>query len=172
VYDTNTRRPIDFGFGDNKQTQQTIDECSLATAANGCDLLAIEMISPMGMAVGIEVFRTVLWIGRFYEQQVRVGGKAVLVERMAVKWTLCGNRTAKDANIRTALIDRYGGESIAIGGVKCPVCKQRRTQQPTCEHCRHTGWLHQPGPLKGISSHVWSALAVAVVASIQGGHEQ
>src|SRR3990167_6090451 len=52
---------------------------------------------------------------------------------------LCHDSRAKDGNIRAALIDRFGpGKDRAIG--------RKAT----------------PGPLFGVSSDVWSALAIAV----------
>lgn len=99
------------------------------------DHVAIEMIASYGMPVGKEVFDTCVWIGRFIEAW---GGPYTLVYRREVKMFLCGNNTAKDGNIRQALIDRYGGKVAAIGNKK------------------------SPGPLYGISADVWSALAVAV----------
>jgi hypothetical protein len=51
-----------------------------------------------------------------------------------VKLALCGSLKAKDANIRKALIDRYGG--------------------PAC--------VKKGGQLAGIKSHLWAALALAV----------
>lgn len=103
--------------------------------------LAIEMIASYGMPVGAEVFETCVWIGRFIEAWA---GPYTLVYRREVKMFLCGNNTAKDGNIRQALIDRYGGKKKAIGKKA------------------------SPGPLYGISADVWSALAVAV--TWQGTH--
>jgi len=102
--------------------------------------LAIEMIASYGMAVGKEVFETCLWIGRFmqaYPKPERVR----LVYRQEVKMHLCKSPRAKDANIRQALIDLYGGKAEAIGTVK------------------------KQGPLYGVKSHAWAALAVAVTAA-------
>jgi hypothetical protein len=94
-------------------------------------MVAIEWIESFGMAVGREVFWTCLWVGRFYE---RAGVDVVsLVTRREVKMHICGSMKAKDANIRQALIDRFGG----------------------------TGTKKNPGPLRDIASHRWSALAVA-----------
>ena len=93
------------------------------------DLLAIEKIECMGMAVGKATFDTCEWIGRFDPLC-----SATLVPRRAVKLHLCGSMRAKDANIRQALIDRLG-----VPGTK-----------------------KKPGPLYGIASHLWSALAIAV----------
>jgi hypothetical protein len=93
-----------------------------------------------GMAVGAEVFDTVLWAGRFAEAARRV--PVVMLPRRAVKLALCGDSRAKDANIRQALLDRFGG-SAAVGRKAAP------------------------GPLYGISRDVWSALAIAVTYSMQ-----
>lgn len=100
------------------------------------DVLAIEMVASYGMPVGREVFETCVWIGRF--QQAWRDPEAVrLVYRKDVKLHLCGNPRAKDANIRQALIDKLG-----------PV-----------------GTKAAPGPLYGVKSHAWAAVAVAVTAA-------
>ena len=97
--------------------------------------VVIEMIASYGMPVGREVFDTCVWIGRFME----AAGGAELVYRKDVKMHLCGQTRAKDANIRQALIDRFGpGKDKAIGTKK------------------------EPGPLYGLKADMWAALAVAV----------
>lgn len=93
--------------------------------------IACEWIESFGMAVGREVFETVFAIGTF-----SAGVRMRLIPRRDVKLHLCGSPRAKDANIRQALIDRFG-----------PV-----------------GTKKTPGPLFGIAGHRWSALAVAVTA--------
>lgn len=104
-----------------------------------CDVLAIEMVASYGMPVGSEVFRTVWWTGRFAESWMENGGSdPIEVYRKDVKLHLCNSPRAKDANIRQALIDRWGGKDAAIGNAK------------------------KPGPLHGVKSHAWAALAVAV----------
>jgi hypothetical protein len=97
--------------------------------------LVIEQIAAMGMAVGAEVFETCVWTGRFIEAWQ---GDWDRVKRHEVKMALCDNMRAKDANIRQAIIDRYGGKDKAIG---------RKAS---------------PGPLYGLSGDCWSALAVAI----------
>ncbi len=97
-------------------------------------VLVIEQIAAMGMAVGAEVFETCFWSGRFAQAW---HGPLERVKRHEVKMHLCGNMRAKDANIRVALMDRFGG-SQSVGKKKTP------------------------GPLFGISGDQWSALAVAV----------
>jgi len=86
------------------------------------------------MPVGIETFETCYWIGAMCHEY---NGKRIY--RSTVKHHLCGSSKAKDANVRQALIDRFGpGRELAIGTKK------------------------NPGPLYGISSHCWAALALAV----------
>lgn len=103
------------------------------------EAVVIEMIASYGMPVGREVFETCLWIGRFLQRVDWMPER--LVYRRDVKLHLCGSMKAKDANIRQALIDRYGGKEKAIGNKK------------------------SPGPLYGVSADVWSALAIAVTWS-------
>jgi hypothetical protein len=99
------------------------------------DILAIEKVEAMGMAVGAEVFETVHWSGRFL-QAWRDPDAVLRITRRQVKLGLCGSMRAKDANIRQALIDMLGA----------PGTKQRR------------------GATYGVTSHAWAALAVAVIA--------
>ena len=101
------------------------------------DVLVIEQIAAMGMAVGAEVFETVRWAGRF-EQAWRHRRLAVdRVKRIHVKLALCGQSRAKDGNVRQALIDRFGGPLAVKKG----------------------------GPLYKVSGDAWAALAVAVAYS-------
>jgi hypothetical protein len=104
----------------------------------GYDLLAVEMIQNMGRPAGKTLFETAVWIGRFIEA-AGFGSTAPhrLIYRTNVKLHLCGTSRAKDPHIRQRLIDLYG----PVGSKKCP------------------------GPLYGVRSHVWSALAIAVTAS-------
>lgn len=125
--------------------------------------VAIEMIACYGMPVGKETFETCLFIGQLREALWRVA-TVRLVYRKDVKIHLCGSMKAKDGNIRQALIDKYGGDSIAIGGVKCATCNGKGWSgrgRPTCEPCAGTGWFRKPGPFHDITSHLWSALAIA-----------
>ena len=103
--------------------------------------LAIEMIASYGMPVGREVFETVRWIGRFQQAWHQPEG-VMFVYRKDVKLHLCGSPRAKDGNIRQALLDRFP----RTGGGKTP----------------QIGTKAIPGPLYGVSSHAWAALAVAV----------
>jgi hypothetical protein len=135
-------RPVQFGIEPNEAVLDRIAEAAV-------DALAIESVASYGMAVGADVFETVVWIGRFIQRwaddprSYRGLDRPVhRVYRRDVKLHLCADSRAKDANVRQALIDRYGpGKDAAIG--------RKAT----------------PGPLYGVTSHVWSALAVAVTVA-------
>lgn len=116
------------------------------TMRRGIDVLAIEKVESFGMAVGKEVFETVFWTGRFAEAWMNGCDLPVVrIGRKAIKLHLCNSMRAKDANIRQALLDKFP----ATGGGKTP----------------QVGTKNKPGPLYGIRSHLWSALAVAVTLS-------
>ena len=102
-------------------------------------VLAIEMIASYGMPVGREVFETCVWVGRMIQawEDGHCGDAWEYVYRRDVKLHLCNSARAKDPHVRQALLDRYGGKGAA-------------------------GTKKSPGPLYGISKHLWSALAVGV----------
>jgi hypothetical protein len=107
----------------------------LSQPNDGAAHLVLEQVEAMGMAVGREVFETVFWTGRFLQAWP---GTASRLPRRPIKLHICGHSSAKDSNIRVALIDRFGGT----------------------EHAK--GTKRAPGPLFGIKSHEWAALALAV----------
>lgn len=101
------------------------------------DDIAIEMIASYGRPVGKEVFETILWIGRMCEYwKIHHGTEAKLIFRRDVKLWLCGTHMVGDASVRQALLDKFGPQ----------------------------GTKASPGPLYGVKSHAWSALAVGVCA--------
>lgn len=113
-------------------------------ALNAC---AIEMIACYGMAVGEETFETCVWIGRFMEKWRDYAGigDPLRIVRLQIKMHLCKSPQAKDANVRQALIDRISKQH---GLSAKDVIGKKKT----------------PGPLYGVASHLWAALAVAVTA--------
>lgn len=123
-------QPLEFAKLDNAAM---LSRCFQNTS--GKTALVIEQVAAMGMAVGAEVFETVFWSGRFAQAWA---GRWDRIKRHEVKMWLCGNMRAKDANIRQALLDRYGGKERAVGKKKTP------------------------GVLYGLSGDCWSALAIAV----------
>ena len=102
----------------------------------GIDDVAIEWIESFGMAVGASTFETVFAIGQIATRLQWNNYNLRLVPRRDVKLNICKSPKAKDANIRQALIDRFG----------------------------EVGTKKSPGPLIGISKHRWAALAIAVTA--------
>jgi hypothetical protein len=102
---------------------------------------ACEWMQPRGMPTSAEEFETLYWIGRFAEALLPLELDRS-VTRDKVKHHLTGQRSkVTDANVRAALIDRYGGvdgRAAAIGTVKAP------------------------GPLHGVANDEWAALGVAV----------
>lgn len=126
-YDTKEKSIVEFGVFENNQIIILINDVIY-------DEVAIEMIASYGMPVGAEVFETCVWIGRFVQccENLNIRHKAIY--RKDCKMFLCGTTKAKDANIRQAIIDKFGG----IQSTK------------------------KDGKLYGIKSHIWPALAVAL----------
>jgi hypothetical protein len=99
------------------------------------DVLVIEQVACMGMAVGAEVFETVFWSGRFAQEWEKQACKPWhRIKRHQIKMHLCGTMRAKDGNIRQALIDKLGAP----------------------------GTKKKPGKTYGVSKDIWAALAIAV----------
>ena len=125
-----------------------LTEAPMFEFADDVSRVAIEMVASYGMPVGKDVFETVLWTGRIIQHLGRgwVGtNQTRLVYRRDVKHYLCNSAKAKDANVRQAIIDKFQ----PTGGGKTP----------------QIGTKTQPGPLFGISKHMWAALGVALTAS-------
>lgn len=114
----------DFAICSNSAMKDIVSSISSAT-------IVIEKIASYGMAVGESVFETCVWTGRFIEA---ARCPVERIPRKDVKLQLCMSLQAKDANIRAALIDRYGGPAA----------------------------IKKDGPLYKVSKDVWAALAVGV----------
>lgn len=118
--------PVTFGKCANNDMFDVLQENSWA-------IVVIERVACYGMAVGASVFDTCYWGGRF--QQACPDPDAVQwVFRKEVKLHLCGSPRAKDANIRQAIIDRFGGLQATKKG----------------------------GPLHKCSKDMWAAIAVGL----------
>lgn len=105
--------------------------------ALNADTVVIEWTAPRGMPASADLFETLWWAGRFAEANRDF--PVDRVKRLDVKRHVCGTTAAKDANVRAALIDRFGGpDSIRKGGV-----------------------------LYKVGKDVWAALAVAVTYADQ-----
>ena len=115
--------------------------------ALGIDVLVIEQMQlfKSSFGVGQEVFDSVLWSGMFIQAwKPRRWDRLI---RSKVRGHL-GASKGGDAAVRAALIQRFGPyKETAIG--------KKST----------------PGPLFGVTSHEWQALALAVVYHDLHGHE-
>jgi hypothetical protein len=120
--------PAQFGKEENEKILERIKWFNKLLGEN----FAIEMVASYGMAVGVEVFETVFWIGRFWESADKLIRRKIY--RKDEKINLCHTMKAKDTNIRQALIDRFG----IVGTKKAP------------------GWFY------GFKADIWSAYAVGV----------
>ncbi len=130
-------KPLQWGIIPNEEILDVLDWGSGELSSSyRPGFVVCEAVTSYGMAVGREVFETAYWIGEF-RGRCRGDVPFILVPRLNVKIHLCGTAKAKDANIRQALIDRFGPQ----------------------------GTKKEPGPLYGIHSHEWSALAIATWAS-------
>ncbi|HUH36695.1 MAG TPA: hypothetical protein VL027_01995 [Spongiibacteraceae bacterium] len=138
LYDPSAHRVLECGVADNSELAYGINDMA-------ADWLAIERVASYGMAVGRDVFETCEWVGDF--RRAWTGPPALLIYRRDVKLHLCNSAKAKDANIRQALLDMFP----RTGGGKTP----------------QVGTKAKPGPLFGVSSHAWSALAAAITAHHQ-----
>lgn len=141
VYDKTTKAIVLAGMLDNGtlllQLNKLLPEHEMPRH------MAIEMMAGMGMTIGQSVLETAVWIGRFIQEWISVHDHThELVYRIDEKLHLCGVSRAKDANIRQAIMDRYGST--------------RQTAIGTAKH---------KGPLYGVSKDMWSAIAVAIVAT-------
>jgi hypothetical protein len=114
----------------------------LAELSRPCDeyaerALVIESFEPRGQPLYRQLIDTAIWVGRFF-QCWHDYHPPVLLSRETIKRHLLGTSRGGDANVRAALVDRFGG--IAAKGTK-----------------------KAPGPLHGIKGDCWAALAIAVV---------
>jgi len=137
-YELPGNKLIEHGVADNSRL---LTMCYQRRVRPSSWHLAIEMVDVFGMA-GRTVFETCVWIGRFIEAWGAMD--FTKVTRHEVKMHLCHTKRSDDSMVRAALIERFGGEAIAIGGKG-----KGKTKTPR-------------GPLFGVAAHAWQALGVAV----------
>ncbi len=107
------------------------------------DVVAIEYIAHMGVSAGGDVLDSMFWTGRLVERLSKLWRPAIYgITRMQVKMAMCGSPRARDKDIRAACIEWYGPDRSRSIGTKA-----------------------SPGPLYGVKSHIWSALAVGLTLS-------
>lgn len=105
------------------------------------DLVVIEMVANQGKIVGRTTFETCFWVGRFFDRWRERRVPVLRVYRNEVKRHLLGRVKGGDKDILSAIVRRYGGRAAAVGTKVAP------------------------GPLYHVKTHMWSALAIALVSS-------
>ena len=99
--------------------------------------VVIEMLHPQGRTnIGRETFETLVWVGRF--MQAASHCRVTRIRRDDLRYHWCQDASANDAAVRQAVLDHFGDKSVAIGTKA------------------------NPGPLYGVKSHCWQALALGV----------
>lgn len=141
VFDMELMRPIRWWLEPNSQCR---DRIVRVPTHNHC--LSIEYTPPYVMTtksgrpfVGNQVVMTAIEIGRFIQCW---DGDHELVSRLNVKRHMLGRTNGNDAMVRQSILERYGGTRRAAVGIK-----------------------KEPGPLYGVKSDVWAALAVAITVA-------
>ena len=127
-------RLIEFG----KVKNENLAEVFRGRPGVTFDAVAIEMVACYGMPVGKDVFDTCVWIGRFVET-LRCED-VYRIYRKNEKMCLCNNVSARDSNIRQALVNKYAKHDYKLG----------------------KGTKKNPDTFYGVSKDVWQAIAVGV----------
>lgn len=125
-------------------TQDVLDWFKLPHRFLLLDVVAIERVQSYGIA-GASLLRTAEVCGRIWQASEQAGLPVRLLYRRQVLQALDvtgkGNR---DSLVRQRLIEMHGGTRKAAVGLKS-----------------------NPGPLHGVASHAWQALAVGIAATSQ-----
>lgn len=139
LYDCESHTILDKGVTDNVELKYKASDI----IEHDPDLeISIERIVSYGMPIGETTIATIQYIGRLEERFEMAQAKVTLIPRKEVKKCICNNGSAKDPNVRQALLDLFP----ATGGGATPQIGTKKEQ----------------GPLFGVSSHIWAALAVAI----------
>lgn len=146
-----------FGIDNNREIRKAIAH---HRSIHSEVTLLIETPKPTGIPVAAEVMETLIEIGRFLQMW---RGPWSYIFRHEAKVAITRSSKATDANVSQALKDRFGGDSIAVGGKKCKTCKGNKwtgREHTPCEACDETGYQggHGPGPLFDVKEHIWAAL--------------
>ena len=137
VVDIDTYEILDKGKVENDKLMELVK-------TGYFDLMAIEGFQSFGMGVGKTTFDTAYYIGRLMQIAEDLGSKVLMVYRSEVKMHHCHTMKAKDTNIRTVLIDRFGAP----------------------------GTKKAQGKTYGITKDTWSALAIATFVADTMGEQK
>jgi Holliday junction resolvasome RuvABC endonuclease subunit len=112
----------------------------------GPELVAIERVQSYGIA-GASLLRTAEVGGMLHHCASSEGLDVVwLYRREVLRGLDVTGKGNRDSLVRQRLIEIHGGDRASAVGTKA-----------------------KPGPLYGVASHAWQALAVAVVAGMEAG---
>jgi len=127
-------------------TSAALDLISEVSARFGLDLVAIERMQSYGIA-GSSLLRTAEVGGMLHHCTSNLGLDVVwLYRREVLRGLDVTGKGNRDSLVRQRLIEVHGGDRASAVGTKA-----------------------KPGPLYGVASHAWAALAVAVVAGMEAG---
>ena len=138
VYDTDTKRVTE------SRKDASVDDVldTLFQLRLPCYRVGIERVQSYGIAGG-DLLRTSEVVGRLWQQAIGSGYEVTLhYRRDVLRFLDVTGKGSRDALVRARLIEMHGGTREAAMGKKA-----------------------SPGPLYGVSSHAWSALAVALTAA-------
>lgn len=135
-------KPLEFGKVKNEKLLDDIqmDRFERLSVDESITHVAIEMIASYGMPVGVEVFETCVWIGKFMLALENQKLEPRFVYRQEEKLNLCKSTKANDSTIKQALVDRFATGQKNYG----------------------KGTKKEPGFFYGFKADVWQAFAVAV----------
>lgn len=120
-----------FGNADNTAIRH---EMHRLRAYHKSMLMLIEVPKPRGQPTASEEMETLIEIGRFLQMW---SGPYSYVFRQPTKIHICGTSKATDANVRQALVDRFGGQTLAVGGKRCKKCGGKGvTGRARCPSCK------------------------------------
>lgn len=156
---------------------------------HGACHIQLETPKPRGQLAAAELMETLIQIGRILQMWT---GPWSYVSRESVKSAVafhgCKDKhvsqAIKDAfgGERVAVggkkCEQCKGKHV-VGKAKCPTCHKTSQQgndceycdggklkevyeKDPCEQCSGSGWAVPPGPLAGVTSHIWPAIGVAL----------
>ena len=167
---------VAFGKVPNDELAERLRACA---ADYTVDCVYCEFPHARHQLASNDLFEAACWAGVFSTccngvPFVKVNRAAVLlwfkVHKRNVKDKRLGTKVpCADSQIRTAIINMYGGVDVAIGGTKCTVCNGKGTvgrglPKVVCSTCAGRGLKNPVGPLHGVTSDCWQALAVHLYA--------
>jgi len=144
LYDTGARRVI--GAWKDLTVDAAIGAVESLKDTHRVELVAIERVQSYGIA-GASLLRTAEVGGVLYQCASREGIDVVwLYRREVLRGLDVTGKGNRDSLVRQRLIEIHGGDRASAVGTK-----------------------RARGPLYGVASHAWAALAVAVVAGMEAG---